>query len=76
MERLNSISVVIPTYNRKSQLKECLDSLTRQSYPTSLYEVIVVDDGSTDGTEDFLANYAKDVKVNFIFSNLVIFYSG
>lgn len=46
-----SVSVIIPTYNRKGPLGETLASLTRQSYPSNCFEVIVVDDGSTDGTE-------------------------
>ncbi len=48
------LSVVIPTYNRKDLLKECLDSLLDQTYPKEDYEIVVVDDGSTDGTEDML----------------------
>jgi len=43
------ISVVIPTHNRKALLHRCLTAVTHQDYPD--YEVIVVDDGSTDGTE-------------------------
>lgn len=43
------ISVIIPTYNRKEKLKECMESVLGQSYRE--IEVIVVDDASTDGTE-------------------------
>jgi len=46
-----SVSVIIPTYNRKDPLRETLTSLTKQTYPSDRFEVIVVDDGSTDGTE-------------------------
>jgi glycosyltransferase involved in cell wall biosynthesis len=45
-----TVSVIIPTYNRNSMLRETLDSLARQTYPADRFEVIVVDDGSTDGT--------------------------
>lgn len=41
-------SIVIPSYNRKHMLGQCLDAVLRQDYAD--YEVIVVDDGSTDGT--------------------------
>ena len=44
--------VIIPTYNRKDALRRCLAAVTNQDYPD--YEVIVVDDGSTDGTEDMV----------------------
>ena len=46
-----SVSVIVPTFNRKASLLRLLDCLTNQTYPSNLYEVIVVDDGSTDGTE-------------------------
>ena len=45
-----TVSVIIPTYNRKDLLRETIDSLVQQSYPSDRFEVIVVDDGSTDGT--------------------------
>lgn len=45
-------SVIIPTYNRKGWLRDTLDSLSRQTWPAEKFEVIVVDDGSTDGTEE------------------------
>ncbi|MBI4307234.1 MAG: glycosyltransferase family 2 protein [Chloroflexi bacterium] len=49
------LSVVIPTYNRLPQLRQCLDALYRQVYPLSDCEIIVVDNGSTDDTGHFLA---------------------
>ena len=51
------LSVVIPTYNRKDSLKVTLDALGRQDCASELFEVIVVSDGSTDGTTEFLTNY-------------------
>jgi glycosyltransferase involved in cell wall biosynthesis len=50
----NLISVVIPTYNRKEEIKECLENIYKQEYPRDKYEVIVVDDGSHDNTSDVL----------------------
>jgi len=49
------ISVVLPTYNSASVLGETLRHLAAQDYPRDAYEVIVVDDGSTDATPDVLA---------------------
>ena len=43
-------SVVIPTYNRCEAVLRCLDALARQSLEMDQFEVIVVVDGSTDGT--------------------------
>lgn len=39
------ISIIVPTYERPAQLRECLQSLTRLQYPRDRFEVIVVDDG-------------------------------
>jgi GT2 family glycosyltransferase len=47
-------SVIIPTRNRLSMLKDTLDCLERQTLPRSDFEIIVVDDGSSDGTPAFL----------------------
>ena len=54
------ISVVIPTYNRRGILEKCLSALEHQDACGELddYEVVVVDDGSTDGTPDWLRSNA------------------
>ena len=46
------ISVIIPTFNRKELLLRCLKAYTLQTIPNGIFEVIVVDDGSTDGTTE------------------------
>lgn len=50
-----SVSVIVPTRNRASLLRRCLHSLLAQDCPEDLYEVIVVDDGSTDDTPGMVA---------------------
>lgn len=50
------ISVIIPVYNNSKYLKQCLDSIGRQSYGD--LEIICVDDGSTDGAQDIVDEYA------------------
>jgi glycosyltransferase involved in cell wall biosynthesis len=47
LEQKLNFSVVVPTYNRPSQLRKCLEGLANQHYPSDAFEVIVVDDGST-----------------------------
>ena len=44
------ISVIVPAYNSERTLGICLRSLVQQSIPRDQYEIIVVDDGSVDGT--------------------------
>lgn len=51
---LPTVSVVIPTYNRKESLLRTLDGFSRQSYPADRFEVVVVDDGGHDGTTAIL----------------------
>jgi glycosyltransferase involved in cell wall biosynthesis len=46
------VSIVIPTYNQEEILAKTLDYLMVQDYPKGQYEIIVVDDGSTDGTQE------------------------
>ncbi len=52
-----SVSCVIPTFNRRSQLALALDSVICQTTP--LHEIIIVDDGSTDGTAEMLQEFAR-----------------
>jgi O-antigen biosynthesis protein len=52
-----AFSVIIPTYNRQATLRACLEALNRQTLPPIDFEVIVVDDGSTDSTEVFCRSY-------------------
>jgi len=54
------ISVVIPIYNVERYLAECIESVLAQTYPH--YEMICVNDGSTDGSLTLLENYAEQHK--------------
>jgi GT2 family glycosyltransferase len=50
-----AVSIIIPTYNRRDRLERVLAAFDRQGEPT-LFEAIVVDDGSSDGTAEWLAS--------------------
>ena len=54
------VSVIIPTYNRKHTLKRAIQSVYMQSLLP--YEVIVVDDGSNDGTKEWVKQKYPNVK--------------
>ncbi len=53
------ISVVIPTYNRKDILLRTLESLIDQTYPKDKYEIIVIDDGSTEDIKGAIEDFVK-----------------
>lgn len=56
------ISVIVPVYNTEKYLRSCLDSICKQTYEN--LEIICVNDGSTDGSADILAEYAaKDDRI-------------
>ncbi len=54
------ISVIIATYNRKDELRELLQSLEDQTLPKEDFEIVVVDDGSSDGTQEWLQEYRRE----------------
>jgi mycofactocin system glycosyltransferase len=60
------VSVVVTVRNDREHLRKCLDALADLSYPT--YEVVVVDDGSTDGTTDLVSDHrlADDGRVRYV----------
>ncbi|MEK6250797.1 MAG: glycosyltransferase [Actinomycetota bacterium] len=57
------ISVVIPTYQRAPLLERSLESLTEQTLPRSQFEVVVIDDGSSDWTETICNRIAEEIQL-------------
>ena len=52
-------SIIIPTYNREKILYKCLQALNKQTYPANKFEIIIINDNSTDNTETMI----KDIKI-------------
>ena len=48
-------SIIVPVYNTEKYVKRCLDSIKSQSFKD--YEVIIVNDGSTDNSSDIISKY-------------------
>lgn len=53
------LSIIVPVYNTEAYMEECLDSLIDQDIPSDDYEIICVDDGSTDGSAVILRRYEE-----------------
>jgi glycosyltransferase involved in cell wall biosynthesis len=53
------VSVIVPVYNAEKTLADCLDALQNQTVPASTFEIIVVDDGSSDGSKDLQALFPR-----------------
>ncbi len=57
------VSIIIPIYNAEKFLKKCIDSVIQQDYNN--IEIILINDGSTDNSEDVCKNYFKNDKVKY-----------
>lgn len=61
---MDKIAVVVPTHNRKKELRDCLQALANQSHP--LDAIVIVDNGSTDGTAEMLATEFPKVRRMYV----------
>ncbi len=51
------VSVVVPAYNTESMMELCIKSLLSQTYPKDRYEIIIIDNNSTDDTASIIKKY-------------------
>lgn len=54
------ISIIVPVYNTEKYISECINSLLSQTYNN--YEIIIIDDGSTDNSYKICKDYEKNIK--------------
>ena len=63
-------NIVIPTYNESRDIKECLESISKQTYDKKNFEVIIVDNYSTDDTVKIAKSYSKRIDIKVIFNKI------
>jgi glycosyltransferase involved in cell wall biosynthesis len=60
------ISVIIPTHNNRRVLGRAIDALLGQTFPRDQFEIVIVDDGSTDGTEEMIERQRGPVAIQYL----------
>ncbi len=64
------LTIVIPTFNESHDIVECLDSIAKQTYDKKKFEVIIVDNYSTDTTVKIAKSYSKKIDIRVIFNKI------
>ncbi len=57
------VSVIIPVYNGQGTVQKAIDSVLNQKFPKKDFEVIVINDGSTDNTLEILKSYGQKIRL-------------
>ena len=56
------VSVIVCAYNGSSIIEQCLNGLMQQTYPSNKFEIIIIDDGSSDNTYEVVSNFINKNK--------------
>ncbi len=62
----NKLSIAIPTYNEEIDLKTCLEAISSQDYPKKLFEIIIIDNYSTDKTLSVAKSFSKKINIKIL----------
>ena len=58
--RAPSVTVAVAVLNAAEHIRECLESLLAQDFPRASYEILVIDNDSTDGTQEFVQQVCRE----------------
>lgn len=67
MIRFNYYSVIVPSFDRRDEIRELIESFIMLQFPADRFELIIADDGSTDGTKELVNEYVGKVKFTLNF---------
>lgn len=70
------ISVVVVCFNERQNIQECMDSILRNNYSSENYELLIVDNESTDGTKEVIQDYEKQHSNVRLLSNPIVGIAG
>lgn len=59
-------SIIVATYNRLDEIKELIASFEKVNYPENKFELVIADDGSSDGTREYLQDEDFDVQLRYL----------
>jgi len=62
------LSIIIPVYNTASYLATCINSCLKQDIENDKYEIIIINDGSTDNSEQIITSFCKKNKNIFLYN--------
>jgi glycosyltransferase involved in cell wall biosynthesis len=62
MPKVKKLSIVIPCYNEKATIEKILEEIDEVNLHSTQKEIVIIDDGSTDGTREILKDLAKKYK--------------
>lgn len=65
MKKLN-YTLIVPVYNRPNEIDELLESLTHQDFQKD-YEILIVEDGSSETSEEVIKKYSKQLSITYFF---------
>jgi len=60
---MSDLSILMPVFNERETVRNAVEQVLATSYPVDDVELVIVDDGSTDGTAELLAELARDPRV-------------
>jgi len=66
LKKYELYSIIVPSYNRQDEVKDLIKSFNALDFPKNKFELVIVDDGSTDGTAEYLRSIHAKLELNLV----------